>query len=107
MACRGLPRRFISDNGKTFKAASRFLKFMFEDGAMHDHLTEKGCEWTFNIEKASWWSGAFEHLVQSTKYCLRKMFGQASLTHDDFMTAVTEIESIINSRPMSYIHVSC
>ena len=31
------------------------------------------------------------------------MVGQASLTHDELLTAVTEIESIINSRPLSYI----
>ena len=66
-------------------------------------MTKKGCEWTFNIEKASWWGRAFEHLVLSTKHCLRKMVGPASLTHDEVLTAVTEIESIINSQPLSYI----
>ena len=29
--------------------------------------------------------------------------GQASLNHDELVTAVTEIESIINSRPLSYV----
>ena len=42
-------------------------------------------------------------MVQSTKRCLRKMVGQASLNHDELVTAVTEIESIINSRPLSYV----
>ena len=42
-------------------------------------------------------------MVQSTKRCLRKMVGQASLTHDEILTAMAEIESIINSRPLSYI----
>ena len=102
-ARRGLPRRFISDNGKTFKAASKFLKSVFKDDTVRDHLAEKGCEWTFNVERAPWWGGAFERMVQSTKRCLRKMVGQASLTHDELITAVTEIESIINSRPLSYV----
>ena len=102
-ARRGLPRRFISDNGKTFKAASRFLSSVFKDDTVRDHLAEKGCEWTFNVERVPWWGGAFEHMVQSTKRCLRKMVGQASLTRDELLTAVTEIESIINSRPLSYI----
>ena len=100
-ARRGLPQRFISDNGKMFKAASRFLNSVFKDETVCDHLAEKGCAWTFNIERAPWWGGAFERMVQSTKRCLRKMVGQASLTHDELLTAVTEIESIINSRPLS------
>ena len=70
---------------------------------MHDHLAERGCEWTFNIERAPWWGGAFERMVQSTKRCLRKMVGQASLNQDELVTTVAEIESIINSRPLSYI----
>ena len=90
-ARRGLPRKFISDNGKTFKAASRFLRSVFKDGTVRDFLSEKGCDWNFNVPKAPWWGGAFERMVQSTKRCLRKMVGQASLTHDELLTAITEI----------------
>ena len=80
-ARRGLPQRFISDNGKTFKAASRFLRFVFKDDTVHDHLAEKGCKWTFNVERAPWWGGAFERMVQSTKWCLERWSGkQVSLT---------------------------
>ena len=87
-------------------ASIRFLKSVFKDDTVNELLTGKGCEWTFNIEKVPWWGGALECLVRSTKLCLRKMVGQASLTHDDLLTVMMEIESIINSRPLSYIHVS-
>ena len=102
-ARRGLPQKFISDNGKTFKAASKFLESVFKDDTVRNYLSDKGCDWTFNVEKAPWWGGAFERMVQSTKRCLRKMVGQASLTHDEILTALAEIESIINSWPLSYI----
>ena len=99
----GLPQRFLSDNAKTFKAASKYLQAVFKDDVVRNHLAEKGCEWSFNVELAPWWGGAFEWMVQSTKRCLRKMVGKASLNHDELVTAVVEIESIINSRPLSYI----
>lgn len=45
-------------------------------------------------------------MVRSTKRCLRKMIGRASLTRDEMLTAVIEIEGVINSRPLSYISSS-
>ena len=70
---------------------------------MRHHLVEKGSEWSFNMERAPLWGGTFERMIQSTKQCLRKMIGQATLTYDELVTAVTEIESVINSRPLSYL----
>jgi len=102
-ARRGLPTRFISDNGKTFKAASKYLKTVFKDGKVKEYLSGLGTEWIFNIERAPWWGGAFERMVQSTKRCLRKLIGRAQFSLDELVTALAEIESVINSRPLTYV----
>ena len=60
-------------------------------------------EWVFNIEKAPWWGGVFERMVKSTKCCLRKFIGQAKFSLDEIHTAVVEVESIINSRPLTHL----
>ena len=76
-ARRGLPRRIVSDNAKTFKAAAKAIECMLNHPDVKGHLLNLKVEWIFNLEKAPWWGRLFERLVKSTKRCLRKMIGQA------------------------------
>ena len=102
-ARRGLPTKFISDNGKTFKAAAKYLKTVFKDGEVKEYFTGLGTDWIFNVECAPRWGGAFERMVKSTKRCLRKLIGRAQFSLDEFVTVLAEIESVINSRPLTYV----
>ena len=38
-----------------------------------------------------------------TKRCLKKIIGKARLSYDEPLTAVTEVEGILNSRPLTYV----
>ena len=100
-----MPKRILSDNGKSFKAAAVFLE-VFKDQTVIDYLSTLGTEWQFNIEKAPWWGGIFERMVKSTKRCLRKFVGQAKFSLDELHTAVVEVESTSNSRPLTYLSPS-
>ena len=68
-----------------------------------EYLHGNQIQWTFNVERAPWWGGIFERLVKSTKRCLRKVVGRSRLYYDELITVVTEIEAVINSRPLTYL----
>ena len=102
-ARRGLPHKFLSDNGKTFKAAAKVLESIMDQQDVKLYLSQIGVKWCFNLERAPWWGGVFERLIKTMKRCLRKMIGQAKFTYDELITAVTEVEAIVNSRPLSYV----
>jgi len=93
----------VSDNGKTFKAAAKVIERMLNEAEVQQYTAQMGLEWRFNLEKAPWWGGVFERMIKSVKRCLRKTIGKARLTYEELMTALAEVEMIVNSRPLSYV----
>ena len=93
----------VSDNGKTFKSAAREIKRLMNDPEVKQYFAKARMKWCFNLEKAPWWGGIFERLVRSVKRCLKKTIGGAILTYEELLTAVVEVESILNCRPLSYV----
>ena len=102
-ARRGFPVRIVSDNAKTFKAASETIRDALESPETKQFYNSIQLKWNFNLERAPWWGGLFERMVQSAKRCLRKTIGSAKLTYDELLTALTVVEGILNSRPLTYI----
>lgn len=100
---RGIPSMMVSDNGKTFKSASKIIRGVLDRPEVKNHFAELRVEWRFNLEKAPWWGGIFERMIKSTKRCLKKSIGRAYLTYDELSTLVTEIEAVLNSRPLTYV----
>ena len=92
-ARRGIPRFIISDNGKTFK-----------DLTVKSYVIENGTQWNFITERAPWFGGFYERLVQSVKRCLRKTLRNAKLNYEELNTHLIEVEGVLNSRPLTYLY---
>ena len=90
---KGKPKMFISDNGKTFKSK-----------IVRRFNSSRGIKWKFNLARTPWWGGFFERLVRSTKRCLRKALGSRRVTFDELNTVLIEIETVLNSQPLTYTY---
>ena len=99
---RGVPIQMVSDNEKTFVSAAQLIDNVLMSPDVQQYTAGMKIRWVFNFEKAPWWGGFFERMVQSVKRCLKKAVGKAKLTYDELLTALTEVEAIVNSRPISY-----
>ena len=67
------------------------------------YLANKGITWRAIIEFAPWIGGYYERLVGLVKKSLRKSIQKLHLTYESLLTLVTEVEAIINTRPLTYI----
>lgn len=106
LALRGMCSIIWSDNGKTFRAATKELQRcwrVLESDQTQTALSEKKVQWKFIVEKAPWWGGFYEWLVKSVKTPLRKLFAKAMLDSEQLTTILAETEAQLNSRPLTYL----
>ena len=66
-------------------------------------LANKGIKWKFITEQSPHRGGWWERICRSLKEPLRKVLGRALLSYVEMYTILTEIESMINSRPLTFI----
>ncbi|XP_074657119.1 uncharacterized protein LOC141910288 [Tubulanus polymorphus] len=102
-ARRGMPRKMISDNAKTYRKTSTELAKLLSDPRLKEFALRNRIEWMFILEKAPWWGGFYERLVKSVKRCLKKILGVTKLSIEEYNTVLTEVELVLNCRPLSYI----
>ncbi|XP_055326335.1 uncharacterized protein LOC129580157 [Sitodiplosis mosellana] len=103
---RGLPKCMHSDCGTNFVGADGLIRE--KQSEYDDFITEititalanEGIEWKFNPPASPHFGGLFEAGVKSTKFHLKRVLGEASLTFEEFYTVLTQIEACLNSRPL-------
>ncbi|XP_060574452.1 uncharacterized protein LOC132732105 [Ruditapes philippinarum] len=100
---KSLPKVMISDNGTTFQAAANTIRKLMNFTTVIDTLHNHGTEWRF-IPKARslvWWLVGM--INRSYKTAIKKVLGNAYVTYDTLKTIVTEVESVMNDRPLTNV----
>lgn len=102
IARRGRPTIIYSDNGRNFTGTSNELNAVDWNRIMQYSGIRK-IEWKFIPPAAPWWGGFWERLVGIMKQILRKVLGRALLSYEEMCTVLCDTESLVNSRPLTYI----
>ena len=102
---RRIPHLIVLDNAKIFRSSAKKLCALFELPKVLKLFSELKIKWKFNLERAPWWGGGFfKRMIHSLKRCLKNVLKNARLTYEELLTIVTEIELVLNSRPLTYLH---
>ncbi|XP_050077439.1 uncharacterized protein LOC126564435 [Anopheles maculipalpis] len=106
IARRGKPLEMISDRGTNFVGSARELEEALQAvdvDAMMDEFVGPEMKWSFNPPAAPHFGGCWERLVRSVKKVLSQFELPRKPTDEVLMSTLTEIEFIINSRPLTYV----
>ncbi|XP_043474298.1 uncharacterized protein LOC122506270 [Leptopilina heterotoma] len=97
-----------SDNGKNFVWASnelrRIVQALFSESGSRskilDFVATNSIKWNFIPPQAPHMGGLWEAAVKSARSHLKSVLNDTPLTFEEFYTVITQIEAILNSRPL-------
>ena len=103
IAARTRPRKIISDNAQTFKAASEFINKLRKSEELHDYLSDQGIIWEFILAKSPWRGSFYERLHRDLKNILYQKLRRSHLTYEGLSRVIKDIKIIFNNRPLQYV----
>jgi len=100
---RGSPEMILSDNGSNFIGAEKELADKWralDQKIINSRLCDKNIDWQFNPAGASHRGGIWERIIRSIRRVLAAVTIEQVLSDETVSTAMTEVERIINDRPL-------
>lgn len=103
---RGKPSQIMSDNGTNFVGSRNELRDLGNFLKAHQSEISDSCakldiNWQFIPPHSPHFGGLWEAGIKSMKSHLKRVISDIKLTYEDFITILTQVEGILNSRPLT------
>ena len=103
---RGRPNTIYSDNGTNLRAGEKELREAIQQWnkeQINNIMLQKNIKWHFNPPTASHMGGVGERIIRSIRKILKAILGNQIVTHEVLITIMSEVQGILNSRPLTSI----
>lgn len=103
IARRGKPANIYSDNGSNFVGTCNELARLLKSSSLEisQYASENSINFKFSPAYSPHFNGLAEGSVKSFKHHLKRVLAHANLTYEEMNTVLVQIESILNSRPLT------
>lgn len=106
IARRGKPSDIFSDNGTNFVGAVKEMRevkrfLLGTEDFLKSNLRNEQIEWHFMPPRSPNFGGLWEAGVKSVKSHIKRIVGNRVFTFEAFSTILSQIEAVLNSRPLS------
>jgi len=98
----GIPDTIYSDNAASFLQSTDILNRASMDSAVFDYLVTNDIKHVKIPLYSAWVGSAWERLIRVIKTCLYKSIGRKVVDYFSLVTLLSDVENVINSRPLSY-----
>ncbi len=112
-ARRGCPGELYSDNGSNYVGANRELRRIYDlltskngTNTLFHYFNNVRVKWHFIPGRAPHFGGLWESGIKAAKSYIRKIVGTHSMTVEESISVLNEVEAVLNSRPLCTLNVS-
>nr|CAD2176596.1 unnamed protein product [Meloidogyne enterolobii] len=106
IARRGIPSIVFSDNATNFQFGAKIIKKLSDQTwctqEVQQWIVHKGTQWKFTTPRNPREGGAWERMIGVVKNALKRSVGKKLLDHVELATLFSELEAMVNSRPLTY-----
>jgi hypothetical protein len=98
----GVPKHVYSDNAKSYIAGGKILSSVFASDEFSNAFKPYSIEFRHIPTYSPWYGATWERLIKTVKLCVNKTIGRRVLNYFNFITMISDVQSIINNRPLTY-----